>query len=175
MVVTGLRRGELCGLRREDIDNGRLCVRRSVTQNCEITQGKTKAAQRTMVITDHAQKILDDQAAMLRAAGIVSPWLFPGGDGSMTYPKLMYKRWKVYRRQHNITVSLHELRHPYVKLKLKFLLTQHYRCISAKVLDFPLNFKPVVGVNIHFVYEHICECLCQGVFLFHCFCCLQSF
>ena len=56
MVVTGLRRGELCGLRREDVENGRLYVRRSVTQNCEITQGKTKAAQRTMVITDHAQK-----------------------------------------------------------------------------------------------------------------------
>ena len=116
MVVTGLRRGELCGLRREDIDNGRLCVRRSVTQNCEITQGKTRAAQRTMVITDHAQKILDDQAAMLRAAGIVSPWLFPGGDGSMTDPKLMYKRWKVYRRQHGITVSLHELRHTHISL-----------------------------------------------------------
>lgn len=72
-------------------------------------------------------------------------------------------------------IRIHDFRHPYVKLKLKFLLTQHYRCISAKVLDFPLNFKPVVGVNIHFVYEHICECLCQGVFLFHCFCCLQSF
>ena len=71
--------------------------------------------------------------------------------------------------------SFHDLRHPYVKLKLKFLLTQHYRCIGAKVLDFPLNFKPVVGVNIHLVYKHICECLCQGVFLFHCFCCLQSF
>ena len=74
---------------------------------------------------------------------------------------------------HNLTI--HGLRHPYVKLKLKFLLTQHYRCIGAKVLDFPLNFKPVVGVNIHLVYKHICECLCQGVFLFHCFCCLQSF
>ena len=75
----------------------------------------------------------------------------------------------------SIDFSYHDFRHPYVKLKLKFLLTQHYRCISAKVLDFPLNFKPVVGVNIHFVYEYICECLCQGVFLFHCFCCLQSF
>ncbi|MDY2951183.1 MAG: tyrosine-type recombinase/integrase, partial [Eubacteriales bacterium] len=96
--------------------NGRLCVRRSVTQNCEITQGKTRAAQRTMVITDHAQKILDDQAAMLRAAGIVSPWLFPGSDGSMSDPRLMYKRWEVYRRQHNITVSLHELRHTHISL-----------------------------------------------------------
>ena len=28
----------------------------------------------------------------------------------------MYKRWKVYRRQHGITVSLHELRHTHISL-----------------------------------------------------------
>ena len=82
---------------------------------------------------------------------------------------------KIIKGELKIDFKFHNLRHPYVKLKLKFLLTQHYRCISAKVLNFPLNFKPVVGVNIHLVYKHICECLCQGVFLFHCFCCLQSF
>lgn len=96
--------------------------------------------------------------------------------GNLIMPNYITSAFPTLLRKHDLRrIRFHDLRHPYVKLKLKFLLTQHYRCISAKVLNFPLNFKPVVGVNIHLVYKHICECLCQGVFLFHCFCCLQSF
>ena len=97
-------------------------------------------------------------------------------NGKPYKPNSLTSKFNDFLKKNNLKhIRLHDLRHPYVKLKLKFLLTQHYRCIGAKVLDFPLNFKPVVGVNIHLVYKHICECLCQGVFLFHCFCCLQSF
>ena len=96
--------------------------------------------------------------------------------GGLILPDYITPAWKRLLEKNTMRViRFHDLRHPYVKLKLQFLLTQHYRCIGAKVLDFPLNFKPVVGVNIHLVYKHICECLCQGFFLFHCFCCLQSF
>ena len=97
-------------------------------------------------------------------------------DGTYITSRTMQHVSRVIHNDLNIKdFDYHSLRHPYVKLKLKFLLTQHYRCIGAKVLDYPLNFKPVVGVNIHLVYKHICECLCQGVFLFRCFCYLQVF
>lgn len=96
--------------------------------------------------------------------------------GGLILPNYITSAFKHLLKKNELRViRYHDLRHPYVKLKLKFLLTQHYRCIGTKVLDFPLNFKPVVGVNIHLVYKHICECLCQGVFLFHCFCYLQVF
>lgn len=116
MVVLGLRRGELCGLQRNDIKGGRLEVRRSVNSLGEVTQGKTRAAQRSIVIPAHAQKIIDAQFAMLRQAGIVSQWLFPDGSGDMSDTNNFYKRWSVYARQHGITSSLHELRHTHISL-----------------------------------------------------------
>lgn len=116
MVVLGLRRGEVCGLQRDDIKDGRLTVNRSVNCHGEVTRGKTKAARRTIVIPAHAQKILDEQSALLRQAGIVSRWVFPNGDGGMSDPNGVYKRWLTYARQHSIKSSLHELRHTHISL-----------------------------------------------------------
>lgn len=116
MVALGLRRGEVCGLRNEDIQGGILTVRRSVNSLGEVTQGKTKAAQRRMAIPAHAQAILDAQAAQLKAAGIISPWVFPADDGSMADSNKVYGTWDTYRTQHGIKSSLHELRHTHISL-----------------------------------------------------------
>ena len=175
-LTTGLRRGEICGLKWENFDEeqNKLYIRTNIYRdNGELKEGKPKTNEGERCI------ILPKATAdMLKRRKRISKWMFP----NLTTPELpiapeaAYRKAKLMLKGLNLpNISFHDLRHPYVKLKLKFLLTQHYRCIGAKVLDFPLNFKPVVGVNIHFVYEHICECLCQGVFLFHCFCCLQSF
>lgn len=95
-MVLGLRRGELCGLQRDDVQDGKLYIRRAVNCYGEVTRGKTKAAQRFIALPAHAQRILDDQAALLRAAGIVSTWLFPDGEGRVSDPNNLYKRWKSY-------------------------------------------------------------------------------
>jgi integrase len=116
MVVLGLRRGELCGLQRDDVCDGKLYIRRAVNCYGEITKGKTKAAQRCVVLPAHAQRILDDQAALLRVAGIISPWLFPNGNGEISDPNNLYKRWKSYANQHGIKSNLHELRHTHISL-----------------------------------------------------------
>lgn len=115
-VVLGLRRGELCGLRQEDIKNGVLTIRRSINGYNEETIGKTKAAQRTMVIPSHAQKILDEQAAMLKAEGVISPWVFPDESGGVSEPNRVYRLWQTYREQHGIKSSIHELRHTHISL-----------------------------------------------------------
>lgn len=96
MVVLGLRRGELCGLQRDDVQDGKLYIRRAVNCYGEVTRSKTKAAQRCIALPAHTQRILDDQAALLRAAGIVSTWLFPDGEGRVSDPNNLYKRWKSY-------------------------------------------------------------------------------
>lgn len=116
MVILGLRRGELCGLQRGDVQDGKLYIRRAVNRYGEITKGKTKAAQRCITLPAHALYILDEQAALLRAAGIVSAWLFPDGDGRVSDPDNLYKRWKSYANQHGIKSSLHELRHTHISL-----------------------------------------------------------
>ncbi len=177
---TGLRKGEIHALKWTDIDGDILHVRRSIRQKAKggdlETPPKNKCSVRDLQIPLPLKEVLEHHYMRYSTLdGFTDNWRICGGVKSLRDTTIQ-RRNEFYAKKAGLKViRIHDYRHPYVKLKLKFLLTQHYRCISAKVLDFPLNFKPVVGVNIHFVYEHICECLCQGVFLFHCFCCLQSF
>ena len=77
----------------------------------DITKGKTATARRSPVLPPIAKKIIDDQIAMLKAAGIVSPWLFPKADGTQSVPNDIYRRWLTYRKQYGITaVTIHEMR-----------------------------------------------------------------
>ena len=57
-------------------------------------------------------------------------------------------------------IRVHDLRHPYVKLKLKILSAYFSRIFGAKVLDFPHDFKSVIGIYAHFFDKHIGKCLC---------------
>jgi integrase len=117
LVLTGLRRGELCGLKSADIKDGVLYVRRAINRLGEVSEGKTDAALRYMVLSTHALKVLEDQEAMLRARGIIHPHhIFPAKDAGPADPAQVYKSWYVYRRQHGIDCSLHEMRHTLVSV-----------------------------------------------------------
>ena len=57
-------------------------------------------------------------------------------------------------------IRVHDIRHPYVKLKLKILSAYFSRIFGAKVLDFPHDFKSVIGIYTHLFDKHIGKCLC---------------
>lgn len=116
LVLTGLRRGELCGLMKDDLENEILHVNRSINSLGEETKGKTKNARRYFVLTQLAQHELDDQFKMLRQEGIISPYLFPDKCGERTNPNNLYKSWYIYRKQHNIQASIHEMRHTMISI-----------------------------------------------------------
>ena len=117
LVLTGYRRGELCGFQGSDYDPPVLTVRRSINHFREITQGKNTNARRTNVLSRRAQAVLADQRAMLKSRGIISPWLFPSPDGSVLNPADLTNHWlRVYAPQHGIRCSLHELRHTFVSI-----------------------------------------------------------
>lgn len=145
LVVTGYRRGELCGFQLGDYDKPILTVSRAVNDRGEITPGKNKNARRTNVLPMRAQKILEDQAAMLQSLGIKSKWIFPAPDGSMLQPKAIYDHWiNIYAKQHGIHVTLHELRHTFV---------------SIAKLEMPeVLLKDIVGhsstMDTHGIYGH---------------------
>ncbi len=67
-------------------------------------------------------------------------------------------------------ITFHGLRHPYVKLKTKILCRCQYHIFCAEIRYLPYNFNTIIGIYIHFVDKHICQCLCQGVFFLHQFC-----
>lgn len=193
--VYGLRRSEVIGLRWSafDFENDVFYINHTVTTpsiNGKKTiiakdRAKNKASLRAMPLSPEIKErlleIKERQQGYIKKfkRSYKKDWIdYLNVDelGELVLPDYVSESFNKFLKRNELReIRYHDLRHPYVKLKLKILLTQHYRCIGAKVLDFPLNFKPVVGVNIHFVYEHICECLCQGVFLFHCFCYLQVF
>ncbi|MBU5419965.1 tyrosine-type recombinase/integrase [Acetanaerobacterium sp. MSJ-12] len=117
LAATGLRRGELCALnRKRDLKKGRLSTSHSINRFGEETEGKTKNSTRDFLLWGIAQEIIDDQLRMLKERGIVSPWLFPDEDGQRLNPTKLYDQWCIYRRQHGITQSLHELRHTFTSL-----------------------------------------------------------
>lgn len=115
LVVSGLRRGEVCGLKWSDIAGNRLYVKESINQELRTTKGKNDNAQRCVALGKRALAILEEQKAMLKRKGIISPWVFPDERAKMsTSPRRLYKCWYFFRQQHGITVSLHELRHTFV-------------------------------------------------------------
>lgn len=117
LVLTGYRRGELCGFRAEDYDDPVLTVNRSINHFREVTQGKNDNARRTNVLSKRARDVLADQRKMLMSKGIISPWLFPSTDGDVLNPSTLTNHWlRVYAPQHGIKCSLHELRHTFVSI-----------------------------------------------------------
>jgi len=117
IVLLGLRRGELAGIKHEDIKDGILHIRRSVNSLGEVTKGKTINATRTILLPETALNILREQAAMLKEYGIATrTWVFPGEDGGMMDTNSLYKNWLTYSKQHGIDSSLHELRHTAVSI-----------------------------------------------------------
>ena len=53
----------------------------------------------------------------------------------------------------------HNLRHPYVKLKLKILFGLYRSLQSAEILHFPYNLNPFAGIHIHFINEPVSQAL----------------
>jgi integrase len=115
-IVTGLRRGELAGLRKEDITGQIINVRRSINSTKEITHGKNDNARRSFAITPTMRSILDDQADYLKSEGIVSDWVFPDQYGEMPNPNALHHCWTHYAKQHGIKSNIHELRHTFISM-----------------------------------------------------------
>lgn len=104
--MTGLRPGELLGLKWQDIQNGQVHLQRSINIYSEETKGKNKNAIRTFALGKFAATVLDAQRLL-------------SGDDEFVFPGLMeqgyLKRWKRYCEANEIPqTTLYELRHTFV-------------------------------------------------------------
>jgi len=105
-VVTGLRPGEVLGLKWADIKEDLVFLRRSINIYGEVTSGKNDNAIRTFVLPTVAKKIIDEQ----RAYPDDPEYVFPRFK-EQTY----LKRWKRFCEVNGIPpTTLYELRHTFV-------------------------------------------------------------
>ena len=134
-LATGLRRGELLGLKWEDIDltAGVIRVRRQVSRiDGKIVEAplKTRNAYRTVTISPQAVEVLNAQKAKTN-----DEYVFPSPNGGPISPDSVNNMLKrVLKRAGIPRVRFHDLRHPYVKHTTKIF--------SLRLMDFQAQAYP---------------------------------
>ena len=120
-LATGLRRGELLGLKWEDIDfeHGNLRVKRQIARiDGEVVEAplKTKNAYRTLPLADDAIQVLKQQGKKTGS----SPWVFPSPIGGPISPdSVLHMLHRVLKRAGLPRVRFHDLRHTFATLALQ--------------------------------------------------------
>ena len=120
-LATGLRRGELLGLKWTDVDfqHGALKIQRAISrQNGKVVEAplKTKNAYRTLPLSADAIDVLAQQR---RKTGN-SEWVFPSPTGGPMSPdSVLHMLHRVLKRAGLPKVRFHDLRHTFATLALK--------------------------------------------------------
>ena len=107
-TLTGLRPGELLGLRWADVQGNTVNVRRSINIHGEETQGKNQNAIRSFVLSGLARAVLEQQ----REATGTRESVF-----EISSELYYWKRWQAYCKANGIDrISVYELRHTFVSV-----------------------------------------------------------
>ena len=120
-LATGLRRGELLGLKWEDVDlaHGSIYVQRQICRiDGEVVEVplKTKNAYRTLPLSADATDVLKEQQ---RKRG-ESPYVFPSATGGPISPdSVLNMLHRVLKRAGLPKVRFHDLRHTFATLALQ--------------------------------------------------------
>jgi len=108
-LYCGLRRGEIMGLRWNDIQGGQLHISRSVqvvNNKPEIKDPKSKAGFRTVPIPIHLQEMLSEVQR-------ISEYVVPSTKGNLLSKTAFNKLWNPVLKQLPFKMVLHQLRHTY--------------------------------------------------------------
>ena len=122
-LATGLRRGELLGLKWEDIDleGGTIQVRRQIARiDGEVVEAplKTKNSYRNVSIGQDAVEILKEQQRKTN-----SEYVFPSPTGGPISPdSVLHMLHRVLKRAGLPQIRFHDMRHPNVKPKTQIFL-----------------------------------------------------
>ena len=116
-VMTGLRPGELLGLRVGDVEGNRLHLHRAINRQNEETTGKNENAIRTVVLHPLAAAEIHAQLQQ-RTCEEERPLRDDDPIFPLKNQQSLYNYWQFYQRCNGIDppVSLYELRHTFVSM-----------------------------------------------------------
>lgn len=107
-VLTGMRPGEMRGLRWEDVQGNVCNLHQAINKRGERTHGKNENAMRSVVLSQYAAAVLEDQR---QYTGNLD-YIFP-----MTSMHTYYGRWQKYQQVNGMQpLSLYEMRHTFVSI-----------------------------------------------------------
>lgn len=109
LLLTGMRRGECLALKWSDLKDGFIQVRRALTIDGNLNEGKTANAKRMIPITRQIQEILDRTPHRSRFIFNTDDLSVKSGTVSKCFRK--YCEWHDFG-----TTNLHSLRHTFVSL-----------------------------------------------------------
>ena len=153
-LSTGMRRGELCALRWDDLDlrTGALRIERQVIRIAgmlHISEPKTKSSSRTIILPPAVVDVLKELKERTD-----SEWMFPSPvlEGSPVDPQSVYRKMKkVLARSGCKDIRFHDLRHPYVKCKTNNnLKKQESQVVVPDSLGFLPSTENVLYTSLHF-------------------------
>lgn len=116
-VSTGLRPGEVIGLKWSDIANSTVFLKRSINVYGEETNGKNENAQRIFTLTEISRAILNVQREHQEQNGIETECVFSDEYGECVKENRYYKRWVHYCEVNGIQkTTAYEMRHTFVSV-----------------------------------------------------------
>jgi integrase len=117
-LLTGLRPGELIGLKKSDINGNVVLLQRSINTDGETTGGKNNNARRTFYLSRSAAEVLEVQYKLLDERGIESEYVFPTEHGEPVKERTYYERWEKYRKHNGIKTDMppYGFRHTFVSM-----------------------------------------------------------
>ena len=121
-IMTGLRKGELCGLKWSDIDFilGTMCIRRSVSKTKDgivIGETKTDAGVRKIILPPSVIELLQR-----KKQEATSEWIFPhyANPNEPMHPEVAYRKLKTILKNAGLPlIRFHDLRHTFATMALE--------------------------------------------------------
>lgn len=130
LIVTGLRRGEVLGLKWSDLKENRLYIQRSFVQTFKGTAWstpKTERGNRYVTLPEDALRVLEQHHKLIDAERLAfgDTWadpdlIFPSEIGTPVTPTFFQGVWKRLQTRAGVpTARLHDMRHLHVSLLIK--------------------------------------------------------
>lgn len=148
-AITGMRPGELLGLKISDVDfnSSSITIKRAVNARGHITDGKNKNARRMIPIGELAKGIIRKTIKRNEEMNLRTEWIFCSPDGSQGKQTRMRKHWQKLKEERNLPGTVYSLRHTFISMMKNVLPEQ--------------SIKDVVGHSVSFdsfgTYGHILE------------------